>query len=58
VKDARPVDRRDDLVEITVSEPWIEVDLGDDWTAAYRIVIQDGAPVVAELRVFLASTVR
>lgn len=31
---------------------WTEEDLGDGWVAAYRIAIQDGAPVVAEVRVF------
>lgn len=34
-------------------ETWLEVPVGDDWVAAYRIVPdEDRRPVVAELRVF------
>jgi len=37
---------------IGIHEAWFEVALTDDWTAAYRVVPQDGAPVIAEVRVF------
>jgi len=36
----------------TVSEAWVEVPLGEDWIAAYRIVPKGGQPAVAEVRLF------
>ncbi len=33
-------------------EVWQEVPIGDGWTAALRLGVQDGHPVVAELRVY------
>jgi hypothetical protein len=37
-------------------ETWLEVPLGDEWLAAYRLAAgADGRPVVAELRVFPAE---
>ena len=33
-------------------ETWVTEDVTDEWVAAYRISIQHGAPVVAEVRVF------
>jgi hypothetical protein len=41
-----------------LEEVWIEVDLGNAWTAAYRITPQDGVPVIAELRVFPRESVK
>ncbi|MGH2597262.1 MAG: hypothetical protein ACRDH7_15065 [Actinomycetota bacterium] len=35
-----------------VLEPWIEVQVEPQWMAAYRIVVKDGRPVVAEVRLF------
>ena len=37
---------------VKIDEAWIEIDLGEAWTAAYRINAQDGTPVIAELRVY------
>ncbi|MGB7220743.1 MAG: hypothetical protein WBD07_18230 [Vicinamibacterales bacterium] len=34
---------------------WIEAPIGDAWVAAYRIVVLDGRPIIAELRVFPAE---
>jgi hypothetical protein len=34
------------------AETWQEVPIGDGWLAALRLAVQDGHPVVAELRVF------
>lgn len=31
---------------------WVEAPIGEAWTAAYRIVVQRGVPVVGELRIF------
>jgi hypothetical protein len=38
--------------EIPVADVWYEVDVGDRWRAAFRLVPYAGQPVVAELRVF------
>lgn len=35
-----------------VESSWIENDIGDGWTAAYRIAEEHGQPVIAEVRVF------
>jgi hypothetical protein len=37
---------------VVVENYWLERPLGDDWIAAYRYTIQEGRPVVSELRVF------
>lgn len=37
------------------SELWVEMTEADGWVIAYRIVPREGAPVVAELRVFPAE---
>src|SRR4051794_31210020 len=41
-----------DRAEETPSSAWIYRDLNDQWVSAYRIIEQDGALVVAEIRVF------
>lgn len=38
--------------EYEVFEPWYEIDVDGSWTSSYRLAIQQGRPVVAELRVF------
>lgn len=35
-----------------VREVWVEAPLEKEWIAAYRLVVQGGQPVVAEIRVF------
>jgi transposase-like protein len=40
------------LVGVLADSLWIEMPLGAAWTVAYRLVPQQGQPVVAELRVF------
>jgi hypothetical protein len=40
---------------VSVDDVWVEVPLGRDWIAAYRLVEQRGYPVVAELRIFPAE---
>jgi hypothetical protein len=35
-----------------VPDGWLEAPLGDGWIAAYRLVLQDGHPVLGELRIF------
>jgi hypothetical protein len=35
-----------------VTSLWLEAPFDDEWLAALRVVVQDGLPVVAELRVF------
>lgn len=45
-----------DLPEsVGVHEAWIEVDIGDGWRAAFRLVPYRGQPVIGELRVFPAD---
>jgi hypothetical protein len=34
---------------------WVESDVGDGWRAAFRMLIQDGLPVVGEVRVYPAE---
>jgi hypothetical protein len=41
---------------IEVTDAWLEVELGDGWRAAYRLVPYAGQPVVAEVRIFPADT--
>jgi hypothetical protein len=31
---------------------WLEAPITDDWTGAYRLLIQDGMPVIGEVRIF------
>jgi hypothetical protein len=38
-----------------VREWWVENDLGDGWRVAHRILIQDGLPIVGEVRVYPAE---
>jgi len=38
--------------EVSVEEGWVEAPLDNAWMAAYRIAVQQGQPVVAELRIF------
>jgi hypothetical protein len=38
--------------ELDVREAWLECSLDFDWVCAYRLITQDGVPVVAELRIF------
>lgn len=40
---------------VRVREIWLEAPLGKDWIAAYRLVLQDGQAVIAEVRVFPAE---
>ena len=35
-----------------VPQLWVEVSLDPQWRATYRLVIQEGVPVIAEVRVF------
>lgn len=41
-----------------VASSWLEVTIADGWLAAYRLVPQDGQPVIAEVRVFPAEAGR
>ena len=41
-----------------VDEAWVEVPLGDEWVAAYALVLQQGCPVIAEVRIFPAEPKR
>ena len=41
-----------------VDEAWVEVPLGDAWVAAYFLVLQQGRPVIAEVRIFPAEPQR
>jgi hypothetical protein len=43
---------------VKVEEAWVEAPIGNVWVAAYRLLIQDGHPVIAELRIFPAEPVR
>jgi hypothetical protein len=42
------------LVPVKQDQVWIEAEIGDDWTLAYRVIQQDGVPVIGELRIFPA----
>jgi hypothetical protein len=33
-------------------EMWVEDAIDDDWVAAYRVMVEDGQPLVAEVRLF------
>ncbi len=41
-----------ELVDGTTQEAWLEVELDGGWIAAYRLMAQEGRPVVGEVRVF------
>jgi hypothetical protein len=41
-----------ELIDKPPHETWLEVPLDGSWIAAYRVVPQEGRPVVAEVRVF------
>jgi hypothetical protein len=45
----------EDIGEAVVLETWIDVPLGAEWVIAYRLVSEQGVPVVGELRVFPAE---
>jgi hypothetical protein len=47
----RPV-RGEDAVMVATPQAWVEVPFEGVWTAAYRLAVQDGALIVAELRLF------
>ena len=47
--------RRELFLQSRTSETWVEAPIGEEWTAAYRLVVQNGFPVVAELRIFPAE---
>jgi hypothetical protein len=36
----------------TVGELWIETSVDQNWTSAFRVVMQSGAPVIGEVRIF------
>ena len=40
---------------LVVQNYWTERPLGDDWTVAYRYTVQNGQPVISELRIFPAE---
>jgi hypothetical protein len=42
--------------QIRRSDAWVETELPRGWTAAYRLAVQDGIPVIGELRVFPKET--
>ena len=44
--------RRKDAAEFRATEAWVEIPLGNEWTAACRLLPQGGVPIVAELRVY------
>ncbi len=39
-------------VLVSTDEAWVESTFADGWIAAYRMLVQDGVPVIAEMRVF------
>ena len=41
--------------ELAVGESWVEALIGSEWMAAYRLVAQEGLPVIAEFRLFPAE---
>jgi hypothetical protein len=47
-----------DWGRVMVREAWVEAPLGTEWVGALRLVPQNGAPVIAELRVFPAEADR
>lgn len=48
----RPAPSLHYLAREDTREAWIEARLSPEWTAAYRLALQDGALVVAELRIY------
>ncbi len=42
----------DDLRLVRHEAAWLETNLNSEWRAAYRLVVQGGEPVIAELRIF------
>src|SRR5437870_6095063 len=54
-KAARPLG--DGLVAVAVPQIWVEVPF-EAWTAAYRLAVQGGALVIAELRLFPGGAAR
>jgi hypothetical protein len=43
------------VVEVVAMDVWVVKPLTSDWVVAYRIALQDGHPVVAEMRIYPAS---
>ena len=43
------------LPHVRVWSAWLEAPLGDDWCVALQLAVQDGRPVVSELRIFPAE---
>lgn len=43
---------------INVNDCWVEAAIDDQWIAAYRLIAQEGSPVIAEIRIFPAETER
>ena len=43
------------LPHVRVESVWLEAPLGDDWCVALQLAVQDGRPVVSELRIFPAE---
>ena len=41
--------------QVYVQSAWLEAPLGDDWCVALQLAVQDGQPVVSELRIFPAE---
>jgi hypothetical protein len=56
--DLRPLtdDELRDVRMVETLATWVELPFGDGWTAAYRITSQDGAPIVAEVRLYPAGS--
>jgi len=50
-----PIASRPDTIEILTEEIWVEAELNDGWIAAYRLLPQEGVPVIGELRIFPKS---
>ena len=53
-KDLKAITRRAARVYklLQSSETWVEAPIGDKWVAAYRLVSQEGQPVISEFRLF------
>ena len=50
--EATPANPGQRACSVVVDNTWVMRPLNDAWTAAYRLVIQDGAFVVGELRIY------
>src|SRR5688572_7448137 len=37
---------------VSVTACWLEAPIDRQWTVAYRLLVQDGIPVIGELRIF------